>query len=64
MVTAMHTVREGRMSCNMAAITYEIPEATLRKYLNTDPENLPVHGGRFRKVFTPKQLDEPRSYLT
>ncbi|KAJ8893065.1 hypothetical protein PR048_005646 [Dryococelus australis] len=26
--------------------------------------NLPVHGGRFRKVFAPEQLDELRSYLT
>ncbi|KAJ8870379.1 hypothetical protein PR048_029400 [Dryococelus australis] len=64
MEAAMHAVREGRMQCNMAATIYEIPEATLRRYLNIDPENLPVHGGRFGKVFTPEQLDEPRSNLT
>ncbi|KAJ8868403.1 hypothetical protein PR048_029919 [Dryococelus australis] len=40
MEAAMHAVREGRMSCNMAATTYEIPEATLRRYLNIDPEHI------------------------
>nr|CAD7591837.1 unnamed protein product [Timema genevievae] len=38
MIAAMHAVREQHMSCNMAAITYEIPEATLRRYLKTEPE--------------------------
>ncbi|KAJ8866447.1 hypothetical protein PR048_032290 [Dryococelus australis] len=64
MEAAMHAARKGRMSYNMSATIYKIPEATLRRYLNTDPENLPVHRGRFRKVFTPEQLDELRSYLT
>ncbi|KAJ8885058.1 hypothetical protein PR048_011254 [Dryococelus australis] len=50
--------------CNMAATTYEFPEAKLRRYLKNDPENLPVHGGSIRKVVTSEQLDELRNYLT
>nr|CAD7595871.1 unnamed protein product [Timema genevievae] len=42
MIAAMHAVREQHMSCNMAAITYEIPEATLRRYLKTEPEEVAV----------------------
>ncbi|KAJ8869453.1 hypothetical protein PR048_028443 [Dryococelus australis] len=38
MESAMHAVREGRMSCNMATTIFEIPVATLRRYLNIDPE--------------------------
>ena len=38
MSAAIHAVREGDMSCNKAAAMWEIPEATLRRYLKTDNE--------------------------
>ena len=35
MSVAIHAVREGDMSCNKAAATWEIPEVILRRYLKT-----------------------------
>ena len=38
MNAAIHAVREGDVSYYKAAATYDIPEATLRRYLRTDEE--------------------------
>ena len=38
LIEAMHAVREDNTSINMAAATYSITEATLRRYLKNNTE--------------------------
>ncbi|XP_023216192.1 tigger transposable element-derived protein 6-like isoform X2 [Centruroides sculpturatus] len=63
MIAALHAVKEENMSCNLAAKTYEVPEATLRRYAKKKNEDLPVHGGRFRQVFNKEQQEQLRQYI-
>lgn len=66
LIAAISEVREGSLSCNAAAITYDIPEPTLRKYLKRDAlgEKFPEGGGRFKNTFNAQQTKEFVSYLT
>lgn len=66
LVAAMREVRNGSLCCNAAAITYDIPEPTLRRYLKRDArgEEFPDGGGRFKNTFNVQQTQEFVSYLT
>ncbi|KAJ8889024.1 hypothetical protein PR048_008518 [Dryococelus australis] len=60
MAAALSEVKGGRMSCLGA----HIPEATLCCCLNTNDDEMPIHGGRFREVFSERQLEDLNNYLT
>lgn len=62
-IAAIHAVKEEGMSCNRAAETFQIPESTLRRYLKKQPEDMPIHAGRFRNVFNQEQLHELKAYI-
>ncbi|KAJ8884467.1 hypothetical protein PR048_016324 [Dryococelus australis] len=61
---ALLEVKEGRMSCLGAAIAYHIPEVTLLRRLNTNVDELQIHCGRFREVFSEQQLEYFNNYIT
>lgn len=51
MIAAMHACKQDNMSCNGAAERFGVPEATLRRYLKRNVDELPIHGGRHRSTF-------------
>jgi hypothetical protein len=55
-------VKSG-MSVNQASGTYSIPETTLRRYVKNNPDQYPVHGGRFRKVLSDTLEAQLSAYL-
>lgn len=64
MIAAIHAVKNEGMSCNMAAITFEVPEATMRRWIKKSEGSFPEHGGRFKNVFNREQSQELTQYLT
>lgn len=66
LIAAMREVREGSLCCNAAAITYDIPEPTLRRYLKREAlgKELPEGAGRFKNTFNALQTKDFVSYLT
>ncbi|XP_030764171.1 uncharacterized protein LOC115888559 [Sitophilus oryzae] len=63
---ALQAVEQGTLSCNAAAIRYNIPEPTLRRCRKKQltGEELPHHAGRFNQTFTPQQTAEFVQYIT
>ncbi|XP_030745714.1 uncharacterized protein LOC115874645 [Sitophilus oryzae] len=63
---ALQAVEQGTLSCNAAAIRYNIPEPTLRRCRKKQltGEELPHHAGRFNQTFTPQQTEEFVQYIT
>ncbi|XP_074034640.1 uncharacterized protein [Leptinotarsa decemlineata] len=65
LIAALEAV-DGGESCNSAASSYDIPEATLRRYIKKHREGaaLPEHGGRCRNTFSSDQSQFLANYIT
>lgn len=66
LTAALKAIEEGSMCCNRAAVTYNIPEATLRRYRERRGKGMevPEHSGRFKSTFNAQQTRELVEYLT
>jgi len=51
------------ISLNQAASDFGIPEATLRCYVKKEPNDYPLHLGRYRLVFNAELAEKLATYL-
>lgn len=65
LIAALHAVQHDNQSVNSASIQYNIPEATLRRFVKkqNNLEDLPTSGGRFKRTFSNEQERELANYL-
>lgn len=63
MAAAIDEVKKGTLRPSQASDAYDVPETTLRRYLKKDVHQFPVHGGRFRQIFSPELEDQLCEYI-
>jgi helix-turn-helix, Psq domain len=56
-------VKSKSCSLNQAANDFEIPEATLRRYVKREPNDYPLNMGRYRPVSSAELEDKLATYL-
>ena len=60
---AIVAVHSGSCSLNQAASDFEIPEATLRRYVKKSPNEYPQNLGRYLPVFTEELENKLATYV-
>jgi len=60
---AVVAVKSKSCSLNQAANDFEIPEATLRRYIKKESSDYSLHLGRYRPVFSAELEDKLATYL-
>ncbi|KAK9738857.1 DDE superfamily endonuclease [Popillia japonica] len=65
LIAAIHAIENEGYSCNNAAVTFAIPEATLRRYIGKRKANLelPTHGRRYLATFNAEQQHQLVDYM-